>query len=191
VDDGELMERVREGDACAFEVLFERHREGVRRSLATMLRDDSAAEDLTQEAFLRVWTHADQWTGRGGFRPWLHRIGLNLALNHQRSVRRRREDPLEVPRGTQGVEPRSAQATESPAPSPEELLELAERQGTLWRMVGSLPGEKREVLRLLAEEELELSEVADRLGVPVGTVKSRLHYARKQLVREWKEWEAR
>src|SRR5918911_756040 len=95
--DRELLERIARRDACAFEVLFERHRETVRRRLGAIVRDEAAAEDLSQEVFLRVWTRAEQWDGRGAARAWLLRVATHLALNHLRSVRRRREEPLEIP----------------------------------------------------------------------------------------------
>jgi RNA polymerase sigma-70 factor (ECF subfamily) len=91
--DQHLMGRVRERDARAFEALFERYGELIRRHLARITRDDAAAQDLVQEVFLRVWTRAEQWDGRGPFKAWLYRIATNLALNHLRSVRRRREQP--------------------------------------------------------------------------------------------------
>src|SRR5436190_17619750 len=96
VSDHELMARVRKRDAEAFETLFERYRERVARHLDRTVRDAGAAGDLAQEVFLRVWTRAEQWDGRGSFRAWLFRIATNLALNHLRSVRRRREQPLEI-----------------------------------------------------------------------------------------------
>ena len=58
---------------------------------------DREADDLTQETFLRVWTRSEQWDGRGSFTGWLYRIATNLALNHLRSVKRRRQRPLELP----------------------------------------------------------------------------------------------
>src|SRR5262249_33341615 len=100
--DAELIARVRERDAEAFEILAARYRERVVRHLAGIVRDDGAAGDVTQEVFLRVWTHAAQWDGRGSFRAWLFRMATNLALNHLRSVRRRRELPLALPEAGEG-----------------------------------------------------------------------------------------
>src|SRR5437764_9826197 len=102
--DQELVARVRERDAGAFEALFERYRGRITRRLVRVVRDEGAAGDLAQEVFLRVWTRAAQWDGRGSFRSWLLRIGTNLALNHLRSVRRRREQPLEIARDPESEE---------------------------------------------------------------------------------------
>lgn len=192
--DAELLERVRGRDAEAFEALFARYRGSVGRFLARMVRDEAAAGDLGQEVFLRVWTRAEQWDGRGGVRPWLFRIATNLALNHLRSVRRRRELPLVPPRG-------DFEEDESRVPAwmidgatlgPEAALELSERRALLRRLVDELPDEKREVFRLVHDAEMEIREVADALAIPEGTVKSRLHHARRRLAREWErsEWES-
>ena len=76
-----------------FKQLYAQYGEGILRHVARMVRSD-AAQDLVQEAFLRAWQRAEQWDGRGTFKAWLYRIATNLALNHLRTVRRRREQPL-------------------------------------------------------------------------------------------------
>ena len=96
LSDRDLVEQVLERDAHALETLFDRYGEMVHRHLVRLVRDSAAAQDLVQEVFLRVWTRAEQWNGRGAFKAWLYRIATNLALNHLRSIRRRREQPLEM-----------------------------------------------------------------------------------------------
>lgn len=95
--DRKLMEQIRERNAPAFESLFQRYRHSLRRQILHIVRDERATEDLVQEVFLRVWTSAAQWNGRGELRSWLYRIATNLALNHLRTVHRRRQQPLEIP----------------------------------------------------------------------------------------------
>ena len=85
--DHELMQRVCERDADAFEALTEKYRALLYRHLVSLLRDSAAADDLLQETLLRVWTRAEQWDGRGPFKAWLFRASTNLALNHLRSIR--------------------------------------------------------------------------------------------------------
>jgi RNA polymerase sigma-70 factor, ECF subfamily len=192
LSDQQLMQRVSERDAGAFEELCARHSEPLRRHLLRMLRDADAAEDVLQETLLRVWTHAGQWDGRGAPRAWLFRVATNLALNHVRALRRRPQQPLVLP-------PDPSEADEEPAIpgwmvdtvslGPGEALELAERRDRLRRLVAQLPEEKREVLQLIHDAEMEISEVAERLGIPPGTVKSRLHYATQRLAREWRDAE--
>lgn len=189
--DEQWVAGIRRGDAGAFESLMARYGDGVRRHLAGIVRDQAAAEDLTQEVFLRLWTRAEQWECRGSFRGWLFRIATNLALNHLRSVRRRREEPLSPPTGEGDAEADLPERLiDALAPDPAATLEARERTGRLHRLLEQLPLEKREVLRLIHEEEMEIREVADTLGIPEGTVKSRLHHARRYLSRVWETEDA-
>lgn len=188
--DLELMRRVCQRDADAFAELLARHRERVQRRLRALVRDDFAAADLTQEVFLRVWTHADQWHETGEFGAWLFRIATNLALNHLRTLDRRREQPLERnPSCHDEAESVAERLADPTTPAPEHWVEQADRMARLRRLVELLPEEKRVVFRLVHEDDLELREVAGRLGIPEGTVKSRLHHARKRLARAWREAE--
>ena len=192
--DQDLIERVLEGNAQtrarALEALFERYGEMIRRHLARMAGDSAVAQDLLQETFLRVWTRAAQWDGRGSFKAWLYRIATNLALNHLRSMRRRKEQPLEIAGewdsdADEYVSP--AWAIDAAAPEPEDVLEMAERHERYRRLVDRLPEEKREVLHLVHEVEMSLQDAADELGIPEGTVKSRLYYAKQRLAQEWRD----
>ncbi|MDQ3812749.1 MAG: sigma-70 family RNA polymerase sigma factor, partial [Armatimonadota bacterium] len=89
--DPELIACVCARDASAFETIFIRYQEVVQRHVTHIVGDEHAAADLTQEVFLRVWMRAEQWDQRGAFKSWLLTIATNLALNHLRSLRRRRE----------------------------------------------------------------------------------------------------
>jgi RNA polymerase sigma-70 factor (ECF subfamily) len=187
--DQDLVRRILQRDARALETLYDRYHEPIGRHLQRMVRDDDAAQDLSQEVFLRVWTRAHQWDHRGQFRAWLYRIATNLALNHLRSVSRRRERPLysaeEGTEDNQMMPP--AWLVDDAAPPPDVALELAERRQHLARLIGRLPAHKREVLHLVHDLEMSLRDAAEMLGVSEGTVKSRLFYARRRLAREWQE----
>jgi len=185
------MSRIARGDSDAFDALAARYEKAVTLRLHDIVRDSDSARDLAQEVLLRVWTHADQWDGRGSLKGWILRIATNTALNHLRTVRRRREAPLESPMADD--DETSDRMADASALRPEEAVEMAERSRLFRRLVDDLPADKREVLRLVYESEMEIQEVAEALGLPEGTVKSRLHYARKRLAREWtnleREWE--
>ena len=189
--DEELMARVLRRDQAAFEALLVRHREMVRRGALRIVRDGDAAEDLVQETFLLLWTRADRWDAGGGtLGSWLLRIATNLALNHLRRVRRRRERPLEIPPNPLAEDDDRAPPAwmiDGAALGPDALLERTERQARFRRLVDDLPEEKRAVFRMACEAEMETREVAQALGIPEGTVKSRLHYARKQLAHRWQD----
>jgi RNA polymerase sigma-70 factor, ECF subfamily len=157
-----------------------------------MVRDTHAAEDLLQEAFLRIWTRAGQWQGEGPAKAWIFRIATNLALNHLRSVRRRKETPLEPhPDPTDDADESYVPGWMVDASSlgPDALLEQAERQEIARKLVGGLPKEKRDVARLVYIVGMEIRQAAEKLGIPPGTAKSRLFYARKQLADGWREIE--
>ena len=188
--DESLIERILRRDAHAFETLFGRYGEAIGRHVARIVWDNATADDLVQEVFLRVWDRADQWSGQGPFRAWLFRIATHEALNHLRAVHRRREQPFERPRPSADEEDEGfvpGDTIDASALGPDALLEQAEQRGLLRRFIDELPEEKREVLRMIHDAEMDIREVAERLGIPAGTVKSRLHHARKQIAREWKD----
>jgi RNA polymerase sigma-70 factor (ECF subfamily) len=191
--DTQLMAAICARDAEAFEILAQRHREMLRHCLLQIVRDPNTADDLLQETLLRVWMRAEQWDERGAVRAWLVRIATNLALNSLRTCSRRREQPLEPPRRDvfEEEEPLTPAWLIDPAENrPEELAAQAERRARLQSLIGDLPEEKRDVLRLVVEADMELREVAETLDIPEGTVKSRLHHARKRLARQWHDFEA-
>ena len=189
--DQTLIRKIVKRDAAAFETLFARHSASVRQHILNIVRVESAAEDLVQEVFLRVWTCAEQWHGQGEFKGWLFRIATNLALNHLRTVRRRRQEPLETPpdefEDEEERPPDPDWMVDTSSRGPEVMVEQAERSQLLWQLVDGLPQEKREVLHLIYQKEMALREAAIELGIPEGTVKSRLHYSIRHLAREWKE----
>jgi len=193
--DRDLMQRVLAEDAAAFDTLFDRYEPQVRRRLVRVVRDESTADDLLQEAFLRLWTRAEQWEGRGPLLGWLLRMATNLALNHLRTVRRRRQQPLEYPTGParplddgdddEDLVP--GWMIDAASLRPDQIFEQAEQREALWGLVDSLPDRQREVLRMAHEMEMDITEIADQLGIPPGTVKSRLYYARSGLAKEFRQ----
>ena len=186
-----LIDKIREHDAAAFETLWARYSESIRRHIIRIVQDESAAEDLVQETFLRIWISADRWDGRGNFKAWLFRIATNLALNYLRTLRRRKQQPLEIPPDDFDDADEYASdpdwMIDTSLRGPDVMLEQAEQSNLLWRLVEELPEDKREVLHLVYQKEMNLREVAAEIGIPEGTVKSRLHYSIRRLAKEWKE----
>lgn len=188
--DVELIQRILAKDADAFALLFDRYIGQVTDHLTRMLRDVGAADDVAQEVFLRVWNRADQWSGTGPFRAWLLRIATNLALNHLRGKKRRRELSLEMPSMYDDEEDENlvpGWMIDHASLGPDAQIEQVEQQQMLRQMISDLPKEKRDVFEMVHKEELALQEVAKRLGIPEGTVKSRLFHARKKLANAWQE----
>lgn len=187
--DRELMQQILAGDEDAFDVLFERHAPRVRHRLLRIVHNPAAADDLVQEVFLRLWTRGDQWQGSGSLAAWLLRVATNLALNHLRSVRRRRQRPLEWvqpepdPEDDHDLTP--GWMVDEACLRPDEVFEQAEERSAIRALIDELPEHHQEVLRMVHEAEMGIADVATQLGIPAGTVKSRLHYARARLAAQW------
>ena len=188
--DKELVRGVVHGEQEAFSVLFQRYRAVVHSHLARIIRDAAAADDLTQEVFLRLWHRAEQWKGQAAFRSWLLRIATNLAFNYLRTVKRRREQPIQFALSSEEDEEESSVPNwmiDASTLGPDEVLERSEQHNLLQRLVDQLSEEKQEVFRLIYDAHMETREVAAELGIPEGTVKSRIHHARRQIARSWQE----
>ncbi|MBS3783604.1 MAG: RNA polymerase sigma factor [Anaerolineae bacterium] len=170
-EDGSLVARVRNGDIDALGELYERHHSQVYRTATAITHDERMAEDILQEVFLRVNRYADSFDQTQPFEPWLYRITVNLCYTWTNRAKRwvyTVQDTIERLR----------------APSrrdPEKVTESREQRALLRRAIDSLPDSHRVVVVLYYLEGLSVNEVAYALGVPEGTVKSRLYYAREKL----------
>jgi RNA polymerase sigma-70 factor (ECF subfamily) len=169
-DDAELVRRTIRGELTAFEQLVDRHRAVVVRVAARIVGPDEA-EDVCQDAFLRAFHRLDDFRGDAPFRSWLLRITHNAALDH---LGRRRPEP---------VDPQAFDVSEqSPVRPPAESLELRERIERLERKLHGLSPQHRVVLVLRDAEGLSYEEIADVTDTPLGSVKGRLHRARREFV---------
>jgi len=190
--DAILISKIIDGDSGAFDTLYERYGGKIRLHLLGILREESMAQDLAQEVFLRVWTRAEQWSGKGKFSAWLNRMATNLALNHLRSIRRRRESPLEIPKDQNNWDDDDGLQIpgwiiDTVSPGADEMMIQKEQHETVQHLLTNLPEEQREVIRLVVDAQMDIQSTADALGIPEGTVKSRLFYAKKRLEKEWRE----
>jgi RNA polymerase sigma-70 factor (ECF subfamily) len=139
-----------------------------------------------------VWNRADQWKGDGPFKAWLFRTATNLALNDLRSRKRLREQPLQMPdlrEGEDDAEAVPGWMVDVSRPGADVALEREERRRMLRQLVGELSEEKREVFRMVYDEEMDVREVAQKLHIAEGTVKSRLHHGRKDIARKWEHFD--
>jgi RNA polymerase sigma-70 factor (ECF subfamily) len=173
--DEDLLTLVDRGDADAFEVIYERHSR-VAYSLAfRLLGDRQSAEDLVQDAFLAVWRSVATYTpARGSVRNWLLSILHNRGVDRLRtlSAMSRRQEALELVEGRRPAEPDVAELGIGRA--------LA---GSVRDELGALPGEQGEVLKLAYYGGFTHQEIAEMLGLPVGTVKSRMRLGLERLRR--------
>ena len=169
-DDAALVRRTTLGELAAFEALVDRHRAVVVRVAAAIVGSDDA-EDVSQDAFLRAFHRLERFRGDAPFRSWLLRIAHNAALDH---VARRRAEP---------VDPQTFDTSQpSAARSPAERLEVRERIERLERKLHGLSYEHRVVLVLRDAEGFSYEAIADITESPLGTVKGRLHRARREFV---------
>ena len=178
--DEELLAAFQQGDAGAFERLLRRHRGPLFTFLLRMLGDRERAEDLAQEAFLRVVKGAANWQERAKFKAWLYAIARNLCFDQARRDRFRRTDSLDAAApGTDGDADGQAlgERMVSPDAGPDRAASSAELKPVLIRAILSLPEEQREVFVLREQSGLSFMEIAELVSVNENTVKSRMRYA--------------
>lgn len=178
--DARLLGRIVKQDETAFDTLYNRYHDSVLRLARRIIRRANAAEDIVQEVFLRVWQKSGQWNGRGSVKGWILRIATNLSLNHLEAFRRKAHHQiLYNPRDEENdVLSRVADTLNA---GPEETLHQQERLRFLEKSMAELSEEKREVLKILLSEDVTLRNISERLDLPIGTVKSRIHYASRDL----------
>jgi RNA polymerase sigma-70 factor (ECF subfamily) len=158
------------GDRQAFGELVRRHRAGVVNVVYRMCGDAALAEEAAQEAFLRAWRNLTRYNPQYAFRSWVYRMAVNAAV-----------DALRRERPTTDLD--DAESLASSAEGPEAALERKESAEQVQRAVLALPPASRAVLVLREYEAMSYHEIAEALDIPLGTVMSRLSYARGQLRR--------
>ena len=165
--DADLVRRAADGELRALERLYRRHVDRVYALCLRMTADERAAEELTQDVWVRVWRKAGSWRGEAAFTTWLHRVTANLVRDRGR--RRARREEREAPRAAAGPSDESR-----PPPPVEDRLALE-------AAIRELPDRARQVFVLHDVQGYPHAEVAGMLGIAEGTSKSHLHRARKLL----------
>lgn len=170
-DDAQLLKRVAAGDLDALERLFERYRRQVYTLSQGITRSEETAEEVLQDTFYRLYTNAAKLDGSQPLLPWLYRVAANLSYNSTRG-RWNLMEPLTL----------LTERLLSPQwRSPEYVAEQRELQNIVHATLEELPLNHRAVLTLYYLHEYAIPEIAEILELPEGTVKSRLHHARKLL----------
>ncbi len=169
-----LIARIAGGDRLAMQVLYARHHVRVYRFVLRLVRNDSAAEDLISEVFLDVWRQAARFEGRSAVTTWLLAIARFKALS---ALRRKPEEELDEEK---------AGAIEDPSDDPETSLEKKDKSAALRKCLTALSPEHREIIDLVYYHEKSVEEVAQIVGIPENTVKTRMFYARKKLAEQLK-----
>jgi RNA polymerase sigma-70 factor (ECF subfamily) len=177
--DHELVERVRAGDAVAFELIMRRHNQRLFRLARSILRSGVEAEDVVQETYVRAFASLDQFIGPHNLAAWLARIAANEALGRVRGRGRVLSLDEYVGREDDGARP--VETMTSRQPDPERLTGNGELRRMLEGAIDALPDEFRTVFVLRAVEGMSIAETADALAIRPETVKTRFHRARHRL----------
>ncbi len=170
--DDELLRRAGSGDAAAFREVFVRHRSDVARLVYRMINHPADLEDVVQEVFVQVFRSLKDFRGQSKFSTWLHRVTVNVVLMHRRAAKSRPVFSGEV----------VADVTEDNfAVLPDEDAARRERVRAFARLLERIAEKKRVVFILHELEGMPPSEIAEIVGAPVLTVRTRLFYARREL----------
>jgi|GEM_PF-121938 len=171
-DDDGLVPRAAAGDPEAFRRLFTRHRNDVTRLVYRMLSAPADLEDVVQEVFVQVFRSLKDFRGQAKFSTWLHRVTVNVVLMHRRSAKSRPVLTEEVPNDL---------VADDGQTWPDEDAERRERMRAFERLLARLADKKRVVFVLHELEGMAPAEIAEVVGAPVLTVRTRLFYARREL----------
>jgi RNA polymerase sigma-70 factor (ECF subfamily) len=174
-----LLAAYRDGDSQAFETLLARYRGPLFTFLLRSARDRARAEELYQDVWMKVIERCDEFRGDAKFSTWLYTIARNLCVDHQRKMKFRGHASLDAtqPGSGQSMGARVA----NPGPSTEQLATGRLVRDRIARAVEGLPEEQREVFLLRQLQGLAFKEIAEVVGVPPNTVKSRMRYALERL----------
>ena len=164
-----LVSKAQNGDRSAFGELVHRYQAGVVDVVYRMCSDGQLAQDAAQEAFIQAWLHLPSYRPQSLLRNWLYRIAVNAALD---GLRRQKSLLPEEIGSLELIDPKD---------NPEGMLVQKERADQVQRAVQALPEACRAVLVLREYEELSYQDIASTLDIPIGTVMSRLNYARERL----------
>ena len=180
MDDAGLLAALRAGELGAFNALVARHQRSLINFFYHLCWDRQGAEDCAQEVFLRVYSHLNSYEPQAKFTTFLFRIARNLWIDRMRSAAVHGK-PLSL-EASSGGEGRSLQErVASRVQSPVEILAREEQQEALRRAIDQLPDEQKSVVILSEIQGMKYQDIGEILGVPVGTVKSRMHTAMEKL----------
>ncbi|MGE0715071.1 MAG: sigma-70 family RNA polymerase sigma factor [Alphaproteobacteria bacterium] len=168
-EDDLLMRRIAEGDRVAMQQAYNRFHRPVVAYLARLVRDHAVAEELASEVLVGVWRQAARYEGRSSLETWVFGIAHHKAVSW---LRKRRDE---------GMAEGAAEALVDERPDPEANAGDRSMAGLMARLIARLPAEQQAALQLTYYQEMPLEEVAEAMGCPVNTVKTRMYYARQHL----------
>ena len=174
-----LVERVQRGDKKAFELLVIKYQRKLMRLVSRLVRDQAEAEDVVQDAFIKAYRALPQFRGDSAFYTWLYRIGINTAKNYL--VTQGRRAPTSTDADVEEAETFDDADNLRDINTPESMLATKQIAETVNLAMGSLPKELRTAITLREIEGLSYDEIAEAMGCPIGTVRSRIFRAREAI----------
>jgi RNA polymerase sigma-70 factor (ECF subfamily) len=183
-NEAELVNKSRLGDTRAFDQLITIHRNRVYMIANHILRNNEEALDVSQETFLRAWKNLSRFDGSASLGGWLSRIATNASID---LIRRRQAHPQTEFEAVPMAIDAASRTTPSRPPKPGESLDRSHMRERFQMALGTLSDEHRAVIVLKEVEDLSYQEIADTVGCSIGTVMSRLFYARKKLQNELRD----
>ena len=184
--DEELVEDVLDGDVAAFRGLIERHHDALFRFLYRLTGNRQMAEDVFQDAFLQVHQSLDTFDSSRRFKPWLFTIAANKGRDALRKANRRKTVSLSAPVVEEGGKS-FVDLMEIDLPDVSSPMEEAERSAKVQRAIDELSPRLREILLMAYFQKMTYAQIAELFGIPIGTVKSRLHSAVAAFAKAWQE----
>ena len=184
VPDEQLVERVRGGETALYELLMRRYNKRLYRVARSVLRNPGEAEDVVQEAFVRAYTHLDQFLGTAKFSTWLTKIAVYESLARLRQRNRISDRISDDGASAESEGPGIMESLKSSMPGPEEQALENQAVQILEDAVDGLPDNLRSVFMIREIEEMSTAETAECLGLTEAAAKIRLHRARKLLRRQ-------
>jgi RNA polymerase sigma-70 factor, ECF subfamily len=179
--DESLMLRYRDGDVRAFELLVTRHRKALFNFILRFVRDTAQAEDVTQETFLRLVKGADAYERQAKFTTWLYTIARNLCVDASRRGKHRKAASLDAPIGDEDGSATLLDFVADGGAAVDRQAQSRELAVRLRQAIEALPDEQREIFLLREVADLQFNEIANVVGCPENTVKSRMRYALEKL----------
>jgi RNA polymerase sigma-W factor len=183
-EDANLVERCLRGEEKAFEELLHKYRSPVYSICYRMARNHSDAEDLAQEVFIRIFSVLERYDPSYPFSSWLYRITSNLCIDF---LRREKDRTVSIDKPVSSGDGEMPRQIPSKGARPDREVESQEMISALEEAIGMLPQHYRIIVILRHQEQLSYEEISDNLGIPLGTVKARIHRARNMIKKFFRE----
>lgn len=177
--DAQLVAKVQQGDKRAFDLLVLKYQRKIMRLLSRMVRDPSEVEDVAQEAFIKAYRALPQFRGESAFYTWLYRIAINTARNWQVANARRPSTPNAIE--TEDGETFSQIDNLTDISTPESMMASRQIVDTVNSAINTLPEDLRTAIVLREIEGMSYEDIAQTMGCPIGTVRSRIYRAREAI----------